>query len=197
MRRKELMKLFTTEYQVDPATGKEKRVTNYIGPWYTLEQKARKAGAIKCAIGWVLALAAFIAAGVIPSWAGLCNYVVPWYILCMLPLYYLVLGLIKLVRLKAEFTEPDKSESVGYIGTSGLALGVLGGAWCVATIVFLLVGDRSMTLTQELIFLCCGVVTAAIGLLVHFTAKALPVQAKEKEAANATASETTGEEIIS
>lgn len=182
MRRGEMMKLFVTEYQTDPATGKEKRVARYIGPWYTMEKKPRRTCAIKCGMGWVLAVAAFIIAGVVPSWAGLCNYVVPWYILCMLPLFYLLLGTFKLLRLKKQFTEIDKSESVGYISTSGLALAGLGGAWSIATVIFLLLNDHSMTLTQELIFLGCGVVTAVVGGLVRLGAKKLEVRDAEGEA---------------
>lgn len=165
MRRSEMRKLFETEYQTDPATGKEKRVARYIGPWYTMDPKKRRSFAVGCGIGWLLGVAAFITAGVIPSWAGLCNYVVPWYIMCMLPLFYLLLGTIKLLRLKSEFTEIDKSESLGYIKASTLGLAVLGGAWSLATVIFLLLGDHTMTLTQELIFLGCGVVTTVLGVL--------------------------------
>ena len=197
MRRKELNKLFETEYRVDPATGKEKRAARYVGPWYTLKKKPRRACALKGGIAWVLGVAAFITAGVIPTWAGLCSYVVPWYILCMLPLFYLALGIVKLMRLKGEFTQMDREESLGYVQTSGLGLAVLGGAWSLTTAIFLLLSRQEMTLPQELIFLACGLVTAAGGLLVHFAAKAVPVEAKEKEAVNATASETTGEEITS
>ena len=113
MRRREVLKLFETEYKIDPATGKEKRVNRYIGPWYTFDKKQRKACAIKGGIAWLLGVAAFITAGVMPTWAGLCNYVVPWLILCMLPLCYLGMGVVKLLRLKDEFTEIDKAESTG------------------------------------------------------------------------------------
>ncbi|MBE5803873.1 MAG: hypothetical protein E7316_05115 [Clostridiales bacterium] len=197
MRRREMLNLFVTEYQADPATGKEKRVARYIGPWYTLEKQPRRACTLKCAAGWLLCLAAFITAGMIPSWAGLCNYVVPWYILCLLPLFYLLLGVIKLARLKPEFTAVDESESLGYIRASSLGLAALGGLWSITTVIFLLATDRAMTLPQELIFLGCGVVTATMGVLAYLAARRAPVQAKEKEAAAETAPETTGEEIIS
>ncbi len=163
MRRAEMQKLFITEYQVDPETGKDKAVTRYTGTWYTLDKKQRRSSAIVCLVVWVLALAAFITAGVLPTWAGLCHYVVPWYILCMLPLFYLLLGSIKLLRLKEQFTEIDKAESLGYIKTSGLGLAVLGGMWSIATVIFLLVSDKTMMLTNELIFLGCGVVNMAAG----------------------------------
>jgi len=171
MRRRDVLKLFVTEYETDPATGKEKRVTRYIGPWYTMDAKPRRSCGIVCGIAWLLAAAAFVTAGVIPSWAGLCGYVVPWYILCLLPLFYLLLGFVKLLRLKENFTEVDKSESLGYVQTSGLALAALGGAWSIATVIFLLLNDRSMTLPQELIFMGCGVVTAAVGGAVLLAAR--------------------------
>ena len=187
MRRNDIRKLFTTEYQVDPATGKEKAVNRYIGPWYTLEKKTRRVWGIRFALAWLAGLAAFIAAGVIPSWAGLCNYVVPWYILCMLPLFYLVLGIVKLMRLKDEFTQIDRSESVGYVQTSGLAQAVLGAAWSIATVIFLLLTNRAMTLPQELIFLGCGLINGAAGLLAYAGAKKIriaEVPDNKKEAAD-------------
>ena len=184
MRRKELLKLFETTYKVDPATGKEKRVSHYIGPWYTIGQKQRRACAIKGGIAWALGVAEFITAGVMPTWAGLCNYVVPWLILCMLPLFYLVLGVVKLARLQARFTEPDKAESIGYMQSSGLGLAVLGGLWSITTV----------------IFLGCGLVTAALGLGVWLMVKRLPaaeIKPNEKEAAGEAASAENEENLIS
>ena len=163
MRRAEMQKLFITDYQVDPKTGKDKTVTRYIGTWYTMDQKLRRTCALLCLAGWVLAVAAFITAGVLPTWAGLCNYVVPWYILCMLPLFYLLLGSVKLLRLKKQFTEIDKSESLGYLKTSGIGLMALGAVWCITTVVFLLTSNKTMMLANELIFLGCSIISAAVG----------------------------------
>ena len=163
MRRADMQKLFTTEYQVDPKTGKDKLVQRYTGSWYTLDKKTRRTCGWLCLAGWVLAVAAFITAGVLPTWAGLCNYVVPWYILCMLPLFYLLLGSVKLLRLKEQFTEIDKSESLGYIKTSGIGLAVLGAVWSITTIIFLLVSNKTMMFANELIFLGCAIVNTAVG----------------------------------
>lgn len=179
MRRKDILKLFVTEYQMDPDTGRETKVTRYIGPRYTMERKTRIVCGAGSAAAWLTALAAFVTAGVTPSWAGLCGYVVPWYILCLLPLFYLLLGCIRLLRLKEGFTEIDQSESTGYIRLSGIALALLGGAWSIATTVFLLLNDRSMTLPQELLFLGCGVVTTGAGM----AAVLLAGHAKAEEAA--------------
>lgn len=180
MRRREVLKLFETEYKIDPATGKEKRVNRYIGPWYTFDKKQRKACAIKGGIAWLLGVAAFITAGVMPTWAGLCDYVVPWLILCMLPLCYLGMGVVKLLRLKDEFTEIDKAESTGYMQTSSLGLAVLGGLWSISTIVFLLLTDRTITLANELIFLACGLITAALGIWVWWEMRNAELSARRE-----------------
>lgn len=200
MRRKEMLKLFETEYKVDPATGREKRVSRYIGPWYTMEKKQRLACAIKGGIAWALGVAAFITAGVLPTWVGLCNYVVPWLILCLLPLFYLALGVVKLARLKEPFTELDKAESLGYVSASGLGLAVLGGLWSLTTVIFLLVTQHTMTMANELIFLGCGLATAALGLCMWLMMKRLPadeIKPNEKEAADEAASAENEENLTS
>ena len=181
MRRAEMQKLFITEYQVDPKTGKDKAVSRYIGTWYTMDKKLRRTCALLCLAGWVLAVAAFITAGVLPTWAGLCNYVVPWYILCMLPLFYLLLGSVKLLRLKKQFTEIDKSESLGYLKTSGIGLAVLGAVWSITTVVFLLTSNKTMMLANELIFLGCAVVNAAVGAAAWGMGKKTGEKVRENE----------------
>lgn len=181
MRRAEMQKLFTTEYQMDPKTGKDKLVQRYTGSWYTLDKKPRRTCGWLCLAGWVLALAAFITAGVLPTWAGLCNYVVPWYILCMLPLFYLLLGSFRLLQLKEQFTEIDKSESLGYIKTSGIGLAVLGAVWSITTIIFLLVSDKTMMLANELIFLACAIVNTAVGAAAWAMGKKAGKKMRENE----------------
>lgn len=187
MRHRDLMKLYTTEYRTDPKTGKEKPVHCYIGPMYTMEKKQRRACALHCWAGLALGAAAFAVAGLTPCWAQFCSYVAPWFILCLFPLFYLLLGSIKLLRLKESFTEIDRADSFGYVQRSGLGLMALGGAWVIATVVFLFVSKPDMTMPQELIFLGCGAASALSGLLpclgtrrVHLTA-----EANEKEAAEA------------
>lgn len=187
MRRRDILKLYTTEYRTDSKTGKEKAVARYTGPLYGIEKKQRRSCAALCWAGWVMGAAAFVLAGLTPCWAQLCSYVAPFFILCLLPLFYLLLGAFKLMRLKEQFTEVDRADSFGYVQRSGLGLIVLGGAWVIATVVFLLLERPEMTLQNELIFLGCGVVSALSGALpclgtrrVHLTSTA-----NEKEAAEA------------
>ena len=191
MRRSEWKKHYTTVLHVDPKTGKEKQVLRYIGAWHAMEPGQRKACAIQCGLGWVLGTAVFIAAGLVPNWASLCQYVTPWYVLCMVPLIYLLLGLITLLRLKpAAFTEIARSDSLGYIRASSWGLVILGGLWSITTAVFLLQKQATITLVNELIFLGAGVVTAGIGgwLLLMLKGLRLTTWTNEKEAADTAAS---------
>lgn len=178
MRRQDMMKLYTTEYCTDPKTGKEKPTLRYIGPMYTMEKKPRRSGAWSSLLGLVLGVAAFAVAGLTPCWAQLCAYVAPWFVLCLLPLYYLLLGTVKLLRLKAQFTKIDQEHSLGYVRRSGLGMLVLGICWAVATGVFLLVEKPEMTMDSEILFLCCGGVMALAGLL-PFSVKAAVTEVTE------------------
>lgn len=191
MRRSEWKKHYTTKLYIDQKTGKEKQVLRYIGPWHAMEPGQRKACAIQSGLGWVLGTAAFIAAGLVPNWASLCQYVTPWYVLCIVPLLYLLLGLITLLRLKPEaFTEIARSDSLGYIRFSSWGLVILGGLWSITTAVFLWQNRDIITLANELLFLGGGVLTAGIGVWLLFVVKGLRVttQANEKEAAQTAAS---------
>ncbi len=165
MRFREVRKLYTTEYRIDPETGKEKPTMRYIGPMHTLERPRRRRALLHSLAGLALGAAAFALAGLTPCWAQLCWYVAPWFMLCLLPLFYLLLGTLKLLRLKEQFTEIDRADSFGYVRMAGLGLMVLGGAWAVSTGVYLLTNQPDMTMSNEMIFLCCGVVTALAGLL--------------------------------
>ena len=191
MRRSEWNKQYTTVLHVDPKTGKEKQVLRYIGSWYAMEPGQRKACAIQCGLGWLLGTAAFLAAGLVPNWVSLCRYVTPWYVLCMVPLIYLLLGLITLLRLKpTEFTEIARSDSLGYIRASSWGMVILGGLWSITSAMFLVQNQTTITLVNELIFLGAGVVTAGIGgwLLLMLKGLRLTTWTNEKEAADTAAS---------
>ncbi len=185
MRYRDAMKLYTTEYRIDPQTGKEKPAMRYIGPVYTLEKVQRRGALLRCLAGLALGAVAFALAGLTPCWAQLCWYVAPWYLLCLLPLFYLLLGSIKLLRLKTELTEIDRADSFGYVHHAGLGQMLLGAAWVISAGIFLLTNQPDMTMTSEIIFLCCGVVMALSGLL-PFSVK---FAGNKKEAGNAASQE--------
>lgn len=163
MRRNEWMKFYTTQYATDPKTGKSKAVSIYIGPWYTMDGKRLKRCMFQAWLSYVLGVAAFAVAGFTPSWGSMCGYVAPWYMLCLLPLFYLQMGAWKLAGLKGHFTEIDKNESLGYVRWAGLGLMVLGLVWTITDGVYLLNAQWTMTAAQELLFLGCGVVSALAG----------------------------------
>ena len=170
MRKDEWLKLYRTEQEPDEKTGKIKSVTRYIGPWYTVEKKTAKRAAICLWAGLVLSLGAFLTAGLIPTWASMCAYVAPWYILCLLPLFYLAMSTVKITRMKEQITEPQRAEGPLSARRSSLGLALLGGAWTLADVIFLLSGSYVMTMTSELIFLSCGVITTAAGVVMSVAA---------------------------
>lgn len=181
MRFRDVKKLYTTEYRIDPDTGKERPTMRYIGPMHTLERPQRRSALLRSLAGLALGAAAFAVAGLTTCWAQLCWYVAPWFMLCLLPLFYLLLGTIKLLRLKEQFTEIDRADSFGYVRMAGLGLMVLGGAWAISAGIFLLTNQLDMTMTSELVFLGCGGVAALSGLL-SFTVR---FAGNKKEAAEA------------
>lgn len=196
MRRKELLSLYTLERKIDPHTGKEKTVSRYIGPWYTADKKACRTCAVKTLMGCVLAAAAFVTAGIIPCWTALNNYVAPWHIACLLPLMYMILGAVKLLRLKERFDHVDRSESAERIKASALGMAILGGAWSVSAGISLLLSAHplkgreetlavlaarlaGMSWLNEGIYIACGLVMVLVGTLVCLAARRLVIRREE------------------
>lgn len=177
MRRKDLLKLYRTEITTDPATGKRKRASIYIGKRYRIEDQLRLGAVRRLWPCWAGALAAFAVGGLIPARAGNCTYVVVWYMACLLPLFYLLLGGIRMTRMKPPLTEIDLREGVDYVKNGAMGLAALGGVWAVADAVYLLISGLPEKSAGDLIFLACGVITAGMGWLI--SRKAALVKAEE------------------
>lgn len=177
MRRKDFVKLYRTEIKTDPATGKEKRVPIYIGKRYSIEDQLRRGAVRRLWPCWAGALTAFAVGGLIPARAGNCTYVVVWYMACLLPLFYLLLGGVRMTRMKPPLTEIDLREGVDYVKNGAVGLTVLGGVWAVADAVYLIVGGLPENPAGDLIFLACGAITAGMGWLI--SRKAALVKAEE------------------
>lgn len=177
MRRKDLVRLYRTEIKTDPATGKKKRVPIYIGKRYRIKEQIRQGAVRRLWPCWAGALAAFSVGGLIPARAGNCTYVVVWYMACLLPLFYLLLGGIRMTRMKPPLTEIDLREGVDYVKNGAIGLTVLGGVWAMADAVHLLISGLPENPAGDLIFLACGVITAGMGWLI--SRKAAAVKAEE------------------
>ena len=175
MRRKELLRLYETVYTVDPQTGREKPVARYRGKYFRVDAARKRTAVGRLWLCFGAALALFLLAGLVPSWSSLCGYVAPWYMLSLLPLLYLLMGTVRITRMKERLTEVDLHDGPGYVKNAGIGLLGLGAAWAVADAVFLLC-SRPAPWGQEALFLGCGAASAAIGWLVIRTMDGLKAE---------------------
>lgn len=175
MRRSQLAKLYATVYRVDPATGKERAVSRYIGKYYQLDGAARCKLVRRVWLGWCLAVAAFGTAGFIPARAGSFVGVSLWYMCCLLPLFYLLMAAIRLTHLGEKITELDKAEGFASASHSGWSLAVLGSLWVATDAVLLAARGLPNPWWADVLFLACGALTAVTGVCVAKSVKKVKV----------------------
>lgn len=164
MKREEILKLYTREVETDPETGKERAVLRYIGPYYRMESGALKALKRMGWLVWVLTLTAMVWAGLIPTRAGNALYVQAWYLFTLLPFFYLLLGLLRMRKVKEQFNAIDKAEGYDYLKASAWGLAGLGGLWAGTSVIFLVLNGLQGIWGNDVIFLACGAVIAMMGL---------------------------------
>ena len=99
MRRRELLQLYETVNTVDPKTGREKTESKYKGKYFRVDAARKRAVVRRLWLCFGAAVALFLLAGFVPSWSSLCGYVAPWYMLCLLPLLYLLMGTARMTRM--------------------------------------------------------------------------------------------------
>ena len=176
MRRKELLQLYETVYTVDPKTGREKTESKYKGKYFRADAVRKRAVVQRLWLCFGAAVALFLLAGFVPSWSSLCGYVAPWYMLCLLPLLYLLMGTVRMTRMSERLTEVDMHDGLGYVKHASIGLVALGAAWAVADAVFLMASGLPSPWWQEALFLGCGAGNAAVGWLAHRTADSLKAE---------------------
>lgn len=165
MRRKELLQLYEKVKRVDPKTGKEKSEARYKGKYYRVDAARKRTAVRKLWLCFGAAVALFLLAGLVPSWSSLCGYVAPWYMLCLLPMLYLLMGTVRMTRMSERLTEVDRHDGFGYVKNASIGLAVLGAAWTVADAVFLIASGLPSPWWQEVLFLGCGAGSAVAGWL--------------------------------
>ena len=176
MRRKELLGLYETVYTTDPKTGKQKPAARYKGKYFRVDMEKKRDAVRKLWLCFGAAVALFLLAGLVPNWASLCVYVALWYMLCLVPLIYLCMGTARVNRMKERLTEVDMHDGLGYAQKASLGLTILGAAWAVADVVFLLRGTLPSPWWQEALFLGCGAGSAVVGYLAHRVAEGLKAE---------------------
>lgn len=166
MRRSELSMLYKTTYRTDPATGKDRAVYEYTGKYFAVDRAALGRAVPRLWLGWGLALAAFVTAGLLPARAGSFTLVTLWYMCCLLPLFYLLLALIRLTRLREKITEVDRAEGFTSAVRSGWALTVLGALWMITDVALMIACGLPAAWAADAGFLVCGAAAAAMGTMI-------------------------------
>jgi len=164
MKREEMMKLYAREVEIDPKDGKERAVLKYIGPYYRMDGGAMTALRRLGWLCWGTALLALAVAGLIPTRAGNALYVQVWYLFSLLPFFYLLLGLLRMRRLKETFTAVDLSEGINYAKGAAWGLTILGGLWAASVLIYLMLNTLPERWGYDVVFLLCGALQAVMAL---------------------------------
>lgn len=175
MKREKLKKLYEMHWEDHPKTGKPRRVYTYVGKRYTLDTAARNAQRPWLIAEAVLAAVLFLAGGLINNLGSRCMYVLPFYVVTLLPTVYFAMGVGRICRMQARITELDMEDGISSAQRSALGLMVLGVLWAVSDLVFIIFHGVADLWLREVLFLLCGVVCALVGWDAGKRLKALPV----------------------
>ena len=176
MRRRELLQLYETVHTVDPKTGKDTTEAKYKGKYYRVDAARKRMTVRGLWLCFCAGVALFLLAGLVPSWSSLCGYVALWYMMCLLPLLYLLMGTVRMTRMGERLTEVDMHDGLGYVKNASVGLLALGTIWAVADAVFLVASGLPSPWWQEALFLGCGAGSAAVGWLARRTADSLKTE---------------------
>ncbi|MEG1891508.1 MAG: hypothetical protein RR065_06855 [Clostridia bacterium] len=152
MNRRQYCALYEMRVKTDPDTGREKRESVYIGPFYTLtvDQRTRNAkGAALCGL-WALQLGLYVAYGFANAPGSRCFYVLPFFLFLLLPMIYAGMAAFRIVRMPQRFTEVAREEGVERAGRCAVATIVLCACHTVGEVVFLALGGAGERLAVEL-----------------------------------------------
>ena len=176
MRRSEIRKLYEITTRVNPDTGREERTAVYIGKRYAVNREAirkRRAGL------WLLllaAVAAFLTAGLVPATAQMCLWALLPYALCLLPLFYGVMGLWKVSRFGDIIDEIQRQEGLLSLQHAAVGLCVLSALWLAGDVVYGLQLGFDMWDTPDWCFLAMSAVTLAAGVGLWWTSRGLEMK---------------------
>ena len=136
MKREKYKQLFEVTWEKNEKTGKPRRVARYVGKRYAVDLAQRNR-----LRPWLLgeaavAVAAFLAGGLINSMGSHCPWVMPFYGLSILPMLYFTLAAVRVARLKPVVDEIALDGSVLSARRCAAGMLVLGGLWTAADAVF-------------------------------------------------------------
>ncbi|MDO5144405.1 MAG: hypothetical protein Q4E72_07340 [bacterium] len=156
MRRNELRRLYTVQTQTNPDTGREERVLCYIGKHYTVDRRLIRRRRLPMLLLLLAHCALILWAGLVPAVAQRCMYVLPFFILCLLPLSYALMALYRVWRFGDVIDEVQRSEGLLSVRHSSAGLLVLSIGWLMGDIVFLILNRQLFAIPDDLIFALCA-----------------------------------------
>lgn len=177
MRRSDLRKLYTIKEQTNPTTGRKEKLLVYIGKHYTVDIDRLRARRLPMLLCLLLCTGLFLWAGFVPATAQRSMYVLPCFIISLLPLGYGWMALIKIWHMHASIDEVQHTEGLLSLQHAALGLTTLHALWFAADAVFTLLNRSLISLPADLIFLLCSIGCTAAGIALHLLIK--PFKAEE------------------
>lgn len=160
MRRSDLRKLYTVEEQTNPRTGRTERVLVYIGPRYAMDVEKLRQRRLPMLLALLAHIALFLWAGLIPASAQRCMYVLPFFIMGLLPLFYAMMALSKVWRFGTTIDEEQRTEGLLSMQHAAMGLLALDALWVITDAVYLVLNRTMFVIPYDLIFLGCAIGSA-------------------------------------
>ena len=158
---KEDYKLIT---RIDPDTGREKRVAEYVGKYYRIpmEAAALKRFMLACIGLFALSFLTLAVYIMLNSPSSYCMYVMPIAAIALFPLLYWGMGLYSMWRAPEKMTSVQKETGVGRVLRSALGCMIFPALACIGDIVFLCLGGDFAGEWLALLMMAASAVSAGM-----------------------------------
>lgn len=164
MKLEEYNKCYRIREYADPKTGKKRRESIYVGPWFTTKPEALQRLKKLAWPVWGSAVAILIAAGFLASCRPLTSaWAAAGYLFCALPLICALPCVIRVGRMDAKFTLIDKEDTLRTLRNASAGLGLLAILWVLASLITLISGGFGASPASDLLFTLAGAAVSALG----------------------------------
>ena len=166
MKLQEYVNCYKVREETDPKTGKKRKVSEYVGPWFTTQPEALQRLKRRVLPFYLAALAIFAATGFLGSCRPLASaWPAAGYLFCVLPLLYMIPCVVRAKRLEAKFTLIDKEDTLRTLRNAAAGLGLFAILWAAAGVIVLVGGGFGSRPLMDVLFVAAGAAESALGWL--------------------------------
>lgn len=172
------MKKYKLDYRVETeiqAKGKPIREIIYMGDYYSLaisDEERKKTIKVQSFLVGIMVMF-FILGGLINNDASWEFYVMLPYICLFLPIAYLIMGLVGVMKIPHKMENATYDQSIARVVKTSKIVKWISSYVVIADVLFMLINRQSIAWLREIVFLCIVAVIFIQGFLLHIESQKL------------------------